>query len=89
MLERLLALLREGGTQRVTDLAAALEVTPELILAMLESLEDMGYLRPIGPVCVEKCSVCPIAGLCAVKSGERAWITTGKATFAIIDNAPT
>jgi len=80
MLERLLALLREGGTQRVTDLAATLDETPEMIIAMLEGLEDMGYLRQAGEGCDTTCTACPMACYCAANTGERAWILTDKAT---------
>jgi Mn-dependent DtxR family transcriptional regulator len=74
MLERLLAILREDGTQRVAELADKLEVTPELVLAMLESLENMGYLRRIEKECIETCTDCPIACSCAANMGEKAWI---------------
>ena len=79
MLKQLLMLLQNGETQRVNDLATKLEVRRELVLAMLESLEDMGYLYQIDTVCAEKCASCSIAKICAANSGERAWIATEKA----------
>jgi DNA-binding Lrp family transcriptional regulator len=89
MLDRLLALLRNGGTQGVDDLATKLKVTRELVLAMLEGLEDMGYLRQIGPVCVEKCTAFSMAKFCAANTRERAWIVTEKAERHCKEYAPT
>jgi len=86
MLNRLLALLRAGGTHRVSDLARELDTTPELIEVMLEDLGRMGYLKRLGTECVEKCTSCPIArmadirGLCtAGEGGQQVWTLTEKA----------
>lgn len=82
MLTRLLSLLEEGGTRRVSDLAEELDTTPELIEAMLEDLARMGFVRPVGSHCCAKCEGCPLAGTCAVggpaSSGNkgRVWVFT-------------
>ena len=76
MLDRLLALLRDGGTHRVTDLAEILDTTPELVEMMLDDLARMGYLKPVSSGCGSKCKSCPMAGICAVGSGERIWSLT-------------
>ena len=68
MLNRLLELLRAGGTHRVADLARQLETTPELVEVMLEDLARMGYLRPVGGECGGGCAGCSLAGLCAAGS---------------------
>jgi len=73
MLERLLELLRAGGTYRVADLARALDTTPALVGTMLEGLERMGYLRQIAGECGEGCDACPLAGLCAAGRDGRVW----------------
>lgn len=65
MLNRLLELLREGGTRRITDLANELDTTPELVEAMLEDLARMGYLKRVSGQCSEKCAACPLAGMCS------------------------
>ncbi len=71
MLERLLEMLRSGGTYRVEDLAQALNVTPELIAMMLEDLGRMGVLKRVQASCGGACATCPLGGACAVgdKSG--------------------
>jgi hypothetical protein len=65
MLFQLLALLREGGTRRVTELAHELNTTPGLVEAMLDDLSQLGYLKQMNDQCSEKCAACPMAGSCA------------------------
>jgi len=74
VLKELLELLKAGGTHRVADLARELETTPELVRAMLDTLARMGYLKPMGETCSDKCATCPLAGLCA--AGENGWVWT-------------
>lgn len=83
MLERLLNLLHTGGVRRLTDLARELDTTPVLIEAMLERLEQMGYLRRVGgeaegQTCGETCAGCALAGLCAAAGCGQVWVLTGK-----------
>ena len=72
-MERLLELLRAGGTYRVADLARELEVTPALVEALLEDLARRGFLKPVGGECTGRCSGCPLAGICAV--GAKGWVS--------------
>jgi len=65
MLSRLLNLLHEGGTRRISDLARELDTTPELVEAMLEDLTRMGYVKRVTSQCSEKCSGCPMSDTCA------------------------
>jgi Mn-dependent DtxR family transcriptional regulator len=60
MLSRLLDLLREGGTRRVSGLARELGTTPELVAAMLADLVRMGYVKRVNAQCSEKCKTCPL-----------------------------
>jgi len=78
MLDRLLELLRAGGTYRVTDLARELETTPELVEAMLENLGRMGYLKLVGGTCAGGCTACSLAGLCTAGGSGRVWTLTDK-----------
>ena len=78
MLNRLLELLRSGGTRRVADLAGELDTTPELVEVMLEDLCRMGYLKRVGGACDGKCAACPMAGLCAAGGDEQLWALTEK-----------
>ena len=78
MLNRLLELLRAGGTHRVADLARELETTPALVEVMLENLARMGYLKRVGGECAGGCAGCSLAGLCTTGEGGRVWTLTEK-----------
>jgi DNA-binding Lrp family transcriptional regulator len=82
MLDRLLDLLRSGGTRRVAELARELGTTPELVEMMLEDLCRKGYLKRVGGDCSGKCAACPMAGLCAAGGAGKLWALTGKAAGA-------
>ncbi len=76
MLRRLLHLLEEGETRRVDDLARALDTSPALVEAMLETLSRQGYLAPGGQTCSTACEKCPLAGKCAAGMGgsTQVWV---------------
>ena len=78
MLNRLLELLRTGGTHRVADLARELGATLELIEMALEDLCRMGHLKRVGGECGGGCGACSLAGLCAAGAGGRVWTLTKK-----------
>jgi hypothetical protein len=82
MLNRLLDLLRAGGTRRVADLARELDTTPKLVEMMLDDLCRMGHLKRIGGECSAACGECPMASVCAVGGDERLWALTEKAMGA-------
>lgn len=75
--------MQEGGTRRITDLAHELDTTPQLIDAMLEDLEQMGYVKRLRSECGERCGSCPMSEVCAAGgslSGEndgKVWVLTG------------
>lgn len=73
MLNRLLELLREGGTRRVADLARELDTTPTLVEVMLEDLARMGYLKRVGGECSTHCAGCALAGLCTTEASGQVW----------------
>jgi predicted ArsR family transcriptional regulator len=73
MLNRLLELLREGGTHRVADLARELDTTPALVETMLEDLAHKGHLRRVGGECATHCAGCALAGLCTAEAGGQVW----------------
>ncbi len=61
-----MALLKEGGTYRVADLARALDTTPELVEMMLEDLARRGQIRPVEATCPSSCADCPLSGQCSL-----------------------
>jgi Mn-dependent DtxR family transcriptional regulator len=76
MLNRLLELLRAGGTHRVVDLADELDTTPALVEAMLEDLGRMGYLKRVGGTCGATCGGCSLVGSCAAGGNGQVWTLT-------------
>jgi DNA-binding IscR family transcriptional regulator len=70
MLNKLLELLRAGGTHQVTDLAHKLSTTPALVEVMLEDLARMGYLKQVSGECSGGCTLCSLAGTCAAGGGH-------------------
>ena len=78
MLEKLLDLLKQGGSHRVVDLAKYLDTTLLLVDTMLEDLGRMGYIRPMEASCGASCDSCAMSGLCASGSSGRVWVLTEK-----------
>lgn len=88
MLERLLGLLRAGGAYRVGDLARALGTTPELVEAMLDSLQRLGYLKTVGHACAEPCTSCPLARACGPNASARLWTLSNPPDQKLNDSTP-
>ncbi len=76
MLNRLLELLRAGGTHRVIDLARELDTTSALVEVMLEDLGRMGYLKRVGGACGDGCGGCSLVGSCAAGGNGQVWTLT-------------
>lgn len=64
MVERLLALLQEGGVWRISDLARALDTTSALVEVMLDDLARKGLLRQVAATCDRGCAGCALNGRC-------------------------
>ncbi len=75
MLEQLLNEIRSGSTTSPVKLAERLETTPEMVEAMLDTLERMGFLRSISSECKDgSCGGCPVAGYCTTDQTRQARI---------------
>jgi len=71
MLEQLLNEIKKGTTTSPIALAERLNTTPQMVEAMLDSLEQMGYLRSISTECADgTCGGCPVSGLCGTNNPE-------------------
>lgn len=78
MLERLLALLAQGGVRNQNDLARELKTTPMLLRQAIEELVRMGYLRPLAQGCDGGCERCPLKGDCLRGDEAQVWVLTEK-----------
>lgn len=67
MLKKLIAEIQSGGTLQPTALAARLNTSLEMVLAMLADLERMGLLREVGEECGQhSCGGCPLVDGCGI-----------------------
>jgi len=71
MLEKLLDEIRLGNTSSPAVLAERLNLSLSMVNAMLETLEEQGYLKAMPTECnpEKPCTSCPISNLCSTKSG--------------------
>jgi Mn-dependent DtxR family transcriptional regulator len=66
MLEQLLAEIKSGTTTSPITLSERLNTTPRMVEAMLDTLEEMGFLTSISNDCQNtSCGACPVAGMCS------------------------
>ena len=91
MLDKLLRLLRSGGTRTVAELARELETSVPLVQMMVEELTRLGYLAPAGAGhpsispspghsgrCSEGCAGCRMTAPCVVGESTRVWTLTDR-----------
>jgi hypothetical protein len=81
MLEELLKAVAEGGVHSYEDLTRRLSISQPLLVAMLEDLARLGYLRPAGDCCEANCAGCPLGG-CSVAGPGHLWSLTEKGAQA-------
>jgi hypothetical protein len=74
LLERLRDLLQEGGTHLVSDLAAELDTSAQLVEMMLDDLVRTGSLAAFGADSGPECQSCPLAHRCARMAPPRIWV---------------
>lgn len=78
MLRQLLRLAVGRGTERTSELARELGITPALANVMLEQLEHQGYLRAVVPGCSAPCEGCQLHASCPSENHPRVWALTEK-----------
>jgi hypothetical protein len=76
MLNRLLEILQDGGSHRVSNIARELGTTTELVEAMIENLTRMGHLKQVIGGCGEACTSCSLTGTCTSDASGRVWTLT-------------
>jgi hypothetical protein len=77
-LDRLLAVLREGGLVTMDQLAGQLDVTVAMLEAMIADLVRLGYLKSLQSGCSGSCSGCSAQGACSLVGGGQTWTLTEK-----------
>jgi len=72
MLEKLLAELKNGSTTSPAVLAQKLDTTVGMVEAMLDTLEQQGYLQTVTTDCNSEkpCNSCGLAEMCGTKNAS-------------------
>lgn len=72
MLEQLLNEIRLGGSLEINVLAARLNTSPQLVAAMLEHLQRLGFIRDYVN-CADGCGGCSLKSACGTRVPVRLW----------------
>jgi biotin operon repressor len=78
VLKEVLKKIAEGEALSLRELAYSLGLSEEMLKAMLDDLERMGYLTSRVPDCSFRCEGCPLKSSCKVAGVERLWFITEK-----------
>jgi hypothetical protein len=70
MLERLLNLIRSGGSWTTQTLAKRLDTSSELVEAMMEHLKRQGLVHDFEAPCTESCRQCAFGDTCQAAAGS-------------------
>lgn len=69
----MLDLIKISGTTSPAFLAKQLNTTPAMVEAMLDTLEEQGYLQTLLKTCPSEkpCNSCSLASLCSLQSEQK------------------
>jgi len=73
MFERLMSILKRGGTVTVAQIARELDTTPEVVSGAIDHLERSGWLRQMSASCETSCNQCVFASECRRYGQGRVW----------------
>jgi len=73
MFDKLLALLKRGGTITIDQMARELDTSPEVVNGMIDHMTRQGWLRTMSVSCDSACSACLFARDCVREDKARTW----------------
>jgi DNA-binding MarR family transcriptional regulator len=73
MFDKLLAVLKRGGTVTVAEVARELDTTPEVVSGMIDHLTRAGQLQPMSVSCDFACNQCLLVRDCRKPQPNRLW----------------
>jgi len=73
MFDKLMSMLKRGGTVTVDQMARELDTSPELVGQMIEHLTSTGWLRQMGISCEGACNQCVFVRDCRRVGESRVW----------------
>jgi predicted ArsR family transcriptional regulator len=76
MFEKLMAMLKGGGTITVDQMARELDTSPEVVSGMIDHLTRQGWLRAMSASCDSACGACTFARDCGRVERARTWVST-------------
>ena len=77
MFDKLLVLLKRGGTLTLDQMARELDTTPEVVNGMVDHMARQGWLHAMSASCDSACSACLFARDCVRTDQQRIWLATG------------
>jgi predicted ArsR family transcriptional regulator len=78
ILQRLLAIMAQGGGQTSQGIAGQLGISPRLVETMLQDLERRGFLKQES-TCQDACGACDQARACSAGTAQRQRLWTARA----------
>ena len=73
MFDKLMTLLKRGGTVTIEQMARELDTSPEVVSGMVEHMTRQGWLRSVSASCETGCSACLFARDCVRVAKARTW----------------
>ncbi len=76
MFDKLLGLLKRGGTLTIDQAARELDTTPEVVSGMIDHMARAGWLRSMSASCDPHCGECLFVRDCTRADHQRVWLAT-------------
>ena len=73
MFDKLITLLKRGGTVTIDQVARELGTSPEVVNGMIDHMTRQGWLRSMSPSCDSMCSACVFARDCTRATTSQVW----------------
>lgn len=77
MFDKLMFMLKRGGTVTIDQMARELDTTPEVVAEMLDRMTHTGWLRDVALSCDQSCAACVFARDCVKLNRSRVWQVHG------------
>ena len=74
MFDRLLTMLKRGGTITIDQMACELDTSPEVVSGMIDHMARQGWLRAMSASCDSACSACTFSRDCVRVEKTRTWV---------------
>ena len=73
MFNKLMALLKRGGSITIDQIARELDTSPEVVSGMIDHMTRQGWLRSMSASCDSACSACLFTRDCVRGEKARTW----------------